>query len=37
MSKNLHTTRAVECAAKRQCKKDKRQTQALLAKERARV
>jgi hypothetical protein len=32
MSKNHHTTRAVERAAKRQCKKDERQTKALLAK-----
>jgi hypothetical protein len=31
-SKNRHTARAVERAAKRQCKKDKRQTEALLTK-----
>ncbi len=30
--KNRHTARAVEHAAKRQCKKDKRKTEALLAK-----
>jgi hypothetical protein len=34
MCKNRLTTRAVERAAKRQCKKDARQTKALLAKAR---